>query len=1234
MNCPVCGTSLDPDSSSCGSCFADFPKGLRFELTNRRLMEELTAIPGIGPSKARSLMEAGFDSIEKFQVSSIEDLAAAKGIGEAHAENIKKHLEEKSASLYLCPSCGAFVSTDATECENCGAFMGGVEEEADEIEEELAQEIFGEEAEPAPKPTGSGASLYLCPECGAFISSDATECPQCGVDLGEEEEVVEEGTDEFDELAEEFDTLYEEDEDEAPVVISENVLKAFMGGVEAAAEQKEQAPPAPIDAAILGAFQLKPEEAKPSPEMEQVEDVGSIEAQLEEAMPEPEPFPLIEAMEELDSIEAQLESAMPGPEEPAVTPVPASLFGELKAEEERLPSLTEPAAEPEPGLPDLGSIELSLEPEPPLTPEVRVTKPTRGPEPMTYEPLPELTGPAEASLSDLSVPAVDDLPPQTLFISDAMNICEECGAFVPPDAAECEICGTSLGGEKVKVVQRAAPLLPDYEGPAERSLRKALQVYGELPEAAIHPEETDTILLCTSCGAFMQASDRQCPICDLAVDEMGERMPNYAEVLQEEEAPQPTMHLCQECGAFTRPGAAHCGVCGTDLPEGVISIEPGESMDLVDNELELGAAKLMDFLGVEDVARPIEADPLGGALFLCEECGAFMAEDALECPICGTPVDDAGEMEAEATAQTWEPSPAPMPVPAAETIHVPEQPIQVEEPEPILIEKPRPVPPPIAPAQTKPEPVGVDRPKVTRPVPARAPPPPRVVARPAVPTRSAVNAVAGLRDVAALSVAESEIDPEALEGKVHRSSIPVTRYATPGKTHIRCPVCQTLVDADSLSCPKCRTVFKDRVGVAAKARPGGRKAPASARQRQKVRIGDDDEVSVPIRTKAGKVVKGGRSIAPGALSAALLSKGWERTRVLILFLSTLVCLVIGAEYLAIRGSAGLLTSYAFSIFAIFGIFLMMGIGLIFLGIGQFPKGMLHESRLFLAGLLVLALVPIHWYIDFGLMGGTLIDLQNPYIDGILAIIGLSAAASGAMKMRDRHEQLLIWFVGVVMVFTYGFQQMVGFSGPVNSYTYPMFFLGLIGGLFILFAFGIWLKEWVQSRYGRRGVMVGNREYLSSNYQAALRAYDTAIKEMDGSQFDDVPWYSKGSALIKLGSYHEALRCLNEAIRINPYNEISWNGKGLALDKLGRHGEALRCFNEALRLNPRSEVTWNNKGNVMARMHNYPEAVRCYNMALTIQPRYKDAWINKGYVLVRMGYYEEAVKCANKASTAA
>lgn len=62
-------------------------------MTKKDVIEKITAVKGVGLAKAEALYEHGFNSVEKLQKASVEDLMAVKGISETVAKAIKKEFK-------------------------------------------------------------------------------------------------------------------------------------------------------------------------------------------------------------------------------------------------------------------------------------------------------------------------------------------------------------------------------------------------------------------------------------------------------------------------------------------------------------------------------------------------------------------------------------------------------------------------------------------------------------------------------------------------------------------------------------------------------------------------------------------------------------------------------------------------------------------------------------------------------------------------------------------------------------------------------------------------------------------------------------------------------------------------------------------------------------------------------------------------------------------------------------
>ena len=85
--------------------------------------------------------------------------------------------------------------------------------------------------------------------------------------------------------------------------------------------------------------------------------------------------------------------------------------------------------------------------------------------------------------------------------------------------------------------------------------------------------------------------------------------------------------------------------------------------------------------------------------------------------------------------------------------------------------------------------------------------------------------------------------------------------------------------------------------------------------------------------------------------------------------------------------------------------------------------------------------------------------------------------------------------------------------------------------------------------------------------------------------------------------------------------IEWNNKGSSLINLGRYAEALPYFDKALKIDPNFKDAWNDKGLCLINLERYEEAIVCYDKALKIDPDDKKAWFYKGVCLDILGRQE-------------
>ncbi|MDG6221413.1 MAG: zinc ribbon domain-containing protein, partial [Candidatus Thermoplasmatota archaeon] len=237
----------------------------------------------------------------------------------------------------------------------------------------------------------------------------------------------------------------------------------------------------------------------------------------------------------------------------------------------------------------------------------------------------------------------DDLEPAEPL--GRLGVCNSCGAFVREAQDNCEVCGEGISKD---VFDSELGEIRDDDDIGGIDAFKSFLGVREDKLSAIPSdldEESGAVFLCSSCGAFMKEDDEFCGICGTSIDEMDDRPPDYEEVVSQEA--EPGLGICKSCGAFVFSQAEKCEVCGSSLAgDGMII---GEDVIIDDEEERDGmvvAGVFQKMLGSSENV-PMEVVVEGGEIFLCPECGAFMAGDTFWCPVCKSFVGE-GVSEEEA----------------------------------------------------------------------------------------------------------------------------------------------------------------------------------------------------------------------------------------------------------------------------------------------------------------------------------------------------------------------------------------------------------------------------------------------------------------------------------------------------------------------------------------------------------------------------------------------------------
>jgi|GEM_PF-2088966 len=1126
QKCPLCGGDIDPSTGICSVC------GIKLvDLPEPEKKEEpwevFLKLPGMNEDFARALETAGFTSINELARGNLEDIEKALGMDHTLAERV--HEEARNQAIFLCSNCGAFLSPDAEVCPVCGATVYSVDEEEEENE--------------GPEQSDSGdeeGSLYMCPVCGAFISPDSSSCPHCGAVFEGEE------------------ALYDEEEEET------------------AAEAEAPLPKIEKEAVT----------ARPISTEKRTEVSGRDEEINRE---------LLEKLQTLDESD--------------------------KAE--------------------------------------------------------------ETSEKDISLPSETDrtpMPAKAISLGDELVICGNCGAIIPSGELFCPKCGVEL------VYGERTPVEP------ETGVDEIMHFFGvegaDLSRYKSTDSESGALYICSNCGAFYPEGADACPVCGTPVSEMERKIPDYEEILSFDMFPgEQGVSICDECGAFVPLDRDKCPVCGADMEEHRYVPSPIPPKD------EDYRADVERFFGPLQNVIEQEKEEERHELRICRVCGAFMAEDATECPVCGAKYGEE-EVDFNVCPLCGAKVPVDMTVcPICQT------PITAEIVGPEVkelegIEEMEEAGPEVNQVinedvierfmktiddeelfddTTRTEKGGLEDFLVHEDEEAESEEFEELDWQEAIEDEGAVEEgeyeadKMGLSGETAPTDMEEESAPEdreeplpGLEGiEEQEDEIGDTERAEPldFEEEIMAEdeegefletdyegAYEEEYELPEVSAEPVYNEFEDEFEEEGKSRD--EELPEAEYESEEYEAGMEDRGSLlsdmdktanlsdgyshstrekAVQAETAPRPRTGPSSSPTHNRKSPRREGIRRAkrkpsgrdyrglRESLLFISLFPAIVLLFIYDFLPQSYILQLSIAL----FFALLTATGVVMLLVPGGRGWPSRIDLLLLLLSGVIA-SMFALKWYfigIDLYSTLDTLVTLGT----GILGVY-----AGSRVKGRG---YFLAWLIGSFFMTLFAFMHI--FTAPWDSMT-----VKIIGGVGLAYMMGggiILVRLKWQELLLASTLKSGDDSYLQRDYERAVKAYERVIQASspDNNPDYDIPWYSKGAALISLGRFEEAIESLDRALEINPRNEVTWNNKGNALSRLGRHEEAIDCYERALKINPHYEVAWNNKGNAYARIGRLEDALRCYDRAIAINENYREAWINKGYVLVKLGMYEEAVKCANR-----
>jgi len=162
----------------------------------------------------------------------------------------------------------------------------------------------------------------------------------------------------------------------------------------------------------------------------------------------------------------------------------------------------------------------------------------------------------------------------------------------------------------------------------------------------------------------------------------------------------------------------------------------------------------------------------------------------------------------------------------------------------------------------------------------------------------------------------------------------------------------------------------------------------------------------------------------------------------------------------------------------------------------------------------------------------------------------------------------------------------------------------------------------------RGVVAGSAGYIAAGQrlldQGSGEQARAAFEQALASGADFMAFHGRGSALLMLGRYAEALADFDAALGLEPGDIATIANRSSALQGMGRFAEALEGYNRVLAQRPGLAQILYNRSNVLQDMNALDDALTGYSQVLAQNPADVAALNNRGNTLMKMRRYRDAL----------
>jgi tetratricopeptide (TPR) repeat protein len=128
-------------------------------------------------------------------------------------------------------------------------------------------------------------------------------------------------------------------------------------------------------------------------------------------------------------------------------------------------------------------------------------------------------------------------------------------------------------------------------------------------------------------------------------------------------------------------------------------------------------------------------------------------------------------------------------------------------------------------------------------------------------------------------------------------------------------------------------------------------------------------------------------------------------------------------------------------------------------------------------------------------------------------------------------------------------------------------------------------------------------------------------------------FYSGVALASLGRFVEAETFYRRGLALDETDFKAWNNlAGILFEQLNRPMDALRCMEQAMKIEPQNKLGWSNLASMLGRMGRHEKALEFAGRALAIDPQMVEALLHKAAAAKALGKMETVREASEALAT--